>query len=56
MVSIVTNIEADHKWILYGGDFETLKQTFIDFLHNLPFYGQAVMCVDDPVVRELIPW
>lgn len=53
MVSIVTNIEADHM-DTYGGDFDTLKQTFIDFLHNLPFYGQAVMCVDDPVVRELI--
>ena len=54
MVSIVTNIEADHM-DTYGGDFDTLKQTFIDFLHNLPFYGQAVVCVDDPVVRELIP-
>lgn len=54
MVSIVTNIEADHM-DTYGGDFETLKQTFIDFLHNLPFYGQAIMCIDDPVVRELIP-
>ena len=54
MVSIVTNIEADHMET-YGGDFEKLKQTFIDFLHNLPFYGQAVMCIDDPVVRELIP-
>lgn len=54
MVSIVTNIEADHM-DTYGGDFEILKQTFIDFLHNLPFYGQAIMCIDDPVVRELIP-
>ncbi|SON48219.1 UDP-N-acetylmuramate--L-alanine ligase [Vibrio tapetis] len=54
MVSIVTNIEADHM-DTYGGDFEVLKQTFIDFLHNLPFYGQAIMCIDDPVVRELIP-
>ncbi|MFV0574407.1 MAG: UDP-N-acetylmuramate--L-alanine ligase [Vibrio sp.] len=54
MVSIVTNIEADHM-DTYGGDFETLKQTFIDFLHNLPFYGQAIMCIDDPIVRELIP-
>ncbi len=54
MVSIVTNIEADHM-DTYGGDFEVLKQTFVDFLHQLPFYGQAVMCVDDPVVRELIP-
>ncbi|MGB2079279.1 MAG: UDP-N-acetylmuramate--L-alanine ligase [Vibrio sp.] len=54
MVSIVTNIEADHMET-YGGDFETLKQTFIEFLHNLPFYGQAIMCIDDPIVRELIP-
>ncbi len=54
MVSIVTNIEADHM-DTYGGDFETLKQTFIDFLHNLPFYGQAILCIDDPVIRELIP-
>ena len=36
-------------------DFETLKQTFIDFLHNLPFYGLAVVCGDDPVVQEIIP-
>ncbi|WP_413111109.1 UDP-N-acetylmuramate--L-alanine ligase [Thaumasiovibrio sp. DFM-14] len=54
MVSIVTNIEADHM-DTYGGDFNVLKQTFIDFLHNLPFYGLAVVCIDDPVVRELIP-
>ncbi|MEZ8142593.1 UDP-N-acetylmuramate--L-alanine ligase [Enterovibrio norvegicus FF-33] len=54
MVAIVTNIEADHM-DTYGGDFEVLKQTFIDFLHQLPFYGQAVMCIDDPVVRDVIP-
>ena len=54
MVCVVTNIEADHM-DTYGGDFEVLKQTFIDFLHNLPFYGLAVMCIDDPVVRELLP-
>ncbi|MFG1488207.1 UDP-N-acetylmuramate--L-alanine ligase [Oceanospirillum sp. HFRX-1_2] len=54
MVAIVTNIDADHM-STYGGDFSKLKQTFIDFLHNLPFYGLAVICVDDPVVRELIP-
>lgn len=54
MVSVVTNIEADHM-DTYGGDFEKLKSTFIDFLHNLPFYGVAVMCIDDPVVRELLP-
>ncbi len=54
MVSIVTNIEADHM-DTYNGDFEKLKQTFIDFLHQLPFYGQAVLCIDDPVVRDLLP-
>ncbi|WP_084332438.1 UDP-N-acetylmuramate--L-alanine ligase [Marinobacterium jannaschii] len=54
MVAIVTNIDADHMET-YGGDFGTLKKTFIDFLHNLPFYGLAVMCVDDPVVREIMP-
>ncbi len=54
MISVVTNIEADHMHT-YGGDFSRLKQTFVDFLHNLPFYGAAVMCVDDPVIRELIP-
>ncbi|MGL4614923.1 MAG: UDP-N-acetylmuramate--L-alanine ligase, partial [Shewanella sp.] len=54
MVSVVTNIEADHM-DTYGGDFEKLKSTFIDFLHNLPFYGVAVVCIDDPVVREIMP-
>lgn len=54
MVSIVTNIDADHM-STYGGDFGRLKQTFVDFLHNLPFYGLAVVCIDDPVVRELLP-
>lgn len=54
MVSIVTNIDADHM-STYGGDFEKLKQTFIDFLHNLPFYGLAVVCTDDEIVRELLP-
>lgn len=54
MVSVVTNIEADHMHT-YGGDFSKLKQTFIEFLHNLPFYGAAVMCVDDPIIREIIP-
>jgi len=54
MVSVVTNIEADHM-DTYGGDFEKLKTTFIDFLHNLPFYGVAVMCIDDEVIREIMP-
>ncbi len=54
MVAVVTNIDADHM-ATYGGDFNKLKKTFVDFLHNLPFYGLAVMCVDDPVVREILP-
>lgn len=39
----------------YEGDFSKLKRTFVEFLHNLPFYGLAVLCVDDPVVREILP-
>lgn len=54
MVAVVTNIEADHM-DTYQGNFENLKQTFVSFLHNLPFYGRAVLCVDDEVIRELIP-
>ncbi|WP_166251936.1 UDP-N-acetylmuramate--L-alanine ligase [Marinobacter salicampi] len=54
VISVVTNIEADHM-DTYGGDLGKLKQTFIDFLHNLPFYGIAVMCVDDGYVQEIIP-
>jgi UDP-N-acetylmuramate--alanine ligase len=54
MVAVVTNIDDDHM-ATYDGDFEKLKKTFIDFLHNLPFYGLAVLCVDDPVVREIMP-
>ena len=54
VISVVTNIEADHMET-YGGDIEKLKQTFVDFLHNLPFYGIAVMCVDDEFVQEIIP-
>lgn len=54
MVSIVTNIDADHM-STYGGDFEKLKSTFIAFLQNLPFYGLAVVCIDDEVIRELLP-
>ena len=53
MISAVTNIDADHLET-YGGDFEKLKETFIEFLHRLPFYGLAVMCIDDPVIRQLL--
>jgi len=54
MVTVVTNVEADHMET-YGGDFAVLRRTFLEFLHNLPFYGIAVLCIDDPVVRGLLP-
>lgn len=54
MVAIVTNIDADHM-DTYDGDFSKVKKTFVEFLHNLPFYGLAVVCGDDPVVQEIIP-
>ena len=53
MVSVVTNIEADHLET-YGGDFSQLRHTFLEFLHNLPFYGIAVVCVDDPVIEGML--
>jgi UDP-N-acetylmuramate--alanine ligase len=54
VVSVVTNIDADHMET-YGHDFGRLKQAFVDFLHRLPFYGVAVVCGDDPNVRDIIP-
>lgn len=54
MVSIVTNIEPDHM-DTYQGKVENIKQTFISFLRNLPFYGLAVICYDDPINKELLP-
>ncbi len=54
MVSIVTNIDADHMRT-YGNDFNRLRSTFMEFLHHLPFYGLAVLCVDDDEVRSLLP-
>ncbi|MFB0935928.1 MAG: UDP-N-acetylmuramate--L-alanine ligase [Propionivibrio sp.] len=54
VISIVTNIDADHMET-YGHDFGRLKQTFVDFLQRLPFYGVAVLCADDPNVREIMP-
>jgi UDP-N-acetylmuramate--alanine ligase len=53
MVSVVTNIEEDHMET-YGFDFEVMKKTYIEFLHNLPFYGLAVLCIDDEVIRNLL--
>ena len=54
MISVVTNIDADHMET-YGHDFRRLKQAFVDFLQRLPFYGVAVLCVDDANVREILP-
>jgi UDP-N-acetylmuramate--alanine ligase len=54
MISIVTNIDADHMGT-YHNDFNQLKHTFIDFLHRLPFYGLAVLCLDDATIREIMP-
>jgi UDP-N-acetylmuramate--alanine ligase len=54
MVAVITNIDEDHMET-YDGNFEKLKDTYIEFLHNLPFYGLAVVCIDNPVVRELLP-
>lgn len=54
MISIVTNIDADHMGT-YEDNFDRLKETFIEFLHRLPFYGLAVMCIDDPIVKEVLP-
>ncbi len=54
MVAVVTNIDADHM-DAYGGDFGKLQDTFVEFLHNLPFYGLAVMCADDPELAEIFP-
>ncbi|APR03733.1 UDP-N-acetylmuramate--L-alanine ligase [Thauera chlorobenzoica] len=54
VLSVVTNIDADHM-DTYGHDFGRVKQAFVDFLQRLPFYGVAVLCEDDPNVREIIP-
>jgi UDP-N-acetylmuramate--alanine ligase len=54
MMAIVTNIDNDHLGA-YEGDFARLRRSFIEFLHNLPFYGLAVVCADDPVAIGLVP-
>jgi UDP-N-acetylmuramate--alanine ligase len=54
VVSVVTNIDADHM-DTYGHDFGRLKRAFVDFLNRLPFYGVAVLCVDDANVQEIMP-
>ncbi|MBS0496149.1 MAG: UDP-N-acetylmuramate--L-alanine ligase [Proteobacteria bacterium] len=54
MLAVVTNIDADHMET-YGHDFSRLKQTFVDFVQHLPFYGMAVVCMDDANIREVMP-
>ncbi len=53
MLAIVTNIDADHM-STYDGDLEKLRNGFVEFLHNLPFYGLAILCADDPGVNEVL--
>ena len=54
VLSVVTNIDADHM-DTYGHDFGRLKTAFVDFLHKMPFYGAAVVCIDDPAIRDILP-
>lgn len=54
IVAIVTNIDEDHM-STYNGDFQRLQQTFLQFIHHLPFYGAAILCLDDPVIQQLLP-
>ncbi|HEY2337354.1 MAG TPA: UDP-N-acetylmuramate--L-alanine ligase [Burkholderiales bacterium] len=55
VIAVVTNIDADHM-DTYQHDFARLRQAFVQFLQNLPFYGTAVLCADDPHVREILPF
>ena len=55
VIAVVTNIDADHM-DTYQHDFPRLQQAFIQFLHNMPFYGSAVLCAEDPHVREIMPF
>ncbi len=54
MIAVITNIDADHIET-YGHDFARLKHAFVDFTQHLPFYGTAVLCVDDVYVRSIMP-
>ncbi len=54
VMAVVTNIDADHM-DTYGHDYARLKQAFVEFIHKMPFYGAAVLCVDDPGVRSIAP-
>ena len=54
MIAVVTNIDHDHMET-YENSYARLQETFVEFLHHLPFYGLAVLCLDDEGVREIIP-
>ncbi|WP_295535742.1 UDP-N-acetylmuramate--L-alanine ligase [uncultured Pseudacidovorax sp.] len=54
VMAVVTNIDADHM-DTYGHDFGRLQKAFVDFLHRMPFYGTAILCVDDPAIRQILP-
>ncbi|OGT34277.1 MAG: UDP-N-acetylmuramate--L-alanine ligase [Gammaproteobacteria bacterium RBG_16_51_14] len=54
VISVLTNIDADHLKT-YAGDFSSLQRNFVEFLHQLPFYGLAVLCIDDDGIRKIIP-
>jgi len=54
VLTVVTNIDADHMET-YGHDFNRLKQTFVEFVQHLPYYGMAVLCIDDANIREVMP-
>jgi UDP-N-acetylmuramate--alanine ligase len=54
VMAVVTNIDADHMET-YGHDFGKLKGAFVEFLHRMPFYGTAILCIDDAAVREIVP-
>ncbi|WP_312790882.1 UDP-N-acetylmuramate--L-alanine ligase [Diaphorobacter nitroreducens] len=54
VMAVVTNIDADHMET-YGHDFGRLKQAFVDFLHRMPFYGTAILCIDNSAVRDILP-
>jgi UDP-N-acetylmuramate--alanine ligase len=54
VMAVVTNIDADHMET-YGHDFARLKQAFVEFIHRMPFYGAAIVCIDDPGVRSILP-
>jgi len=54
MSAVITNIDKDHM-STYGNDFSVLKDTFVEFVHRLPFYGTVALCIDDPEIREILP-